>query len=235
MRRQFTLFLASARALNLVHAATTLAYGPSGSCPAPATTEVVSVIPIYYSTVISEGISTQINVFGNEDTVNIYAGPTTVVSTSTTTVTSTFTAIPTNGLGNTTPQFYISAQDTSSKGKRAVSYIGFAGNDGILVNSLSDAGLFQLVNGFLMFGTEFVTAGTGAGAGNFMKNMTTPTLPGTWSTNNGVVEFNSAAFTIGGGEALFCVASDEDVFIELTSAPSFTCAELILETQAGKL
>ncbi len=194
------------------------------------------MIPIYYSTVIEEGISTQINVFGNGDSVNIYNGPTTVVSVSTTTITSTYTAVPTNGLGNASSHFYISAADTSSKGKRATSYVGFAGNDGILVNSLSEAGIFQIVNDLLVFGSEFITAGAGAGAGagNFMKNMTMPTLPGTWSVNNGIVEFNNAAFTTGGGEALFCVASDEDIFIELTSAPSFTCTEVTLETQAGR-
>lgn len=224
------LFFASARTLHSVIAASTVAYGPTGVCLPPSVTTVEVIQPYVYSTVIAEGVSTQINIFGNSDTVNYY-GPSTIISTTTSTITTTVGASPT---GTTGAAFNILVQSTNSKGKRAASYLGFSGNNGIVVGSQAEAALFDIVNGYLMFGLEFITTASNSGAQDFIKQASQPVSQGAWAVNSNTVEFSNPAFTLGNGEALFCVDANEDLLVEFTSKPSFICTEVTLIAQTGK-
>jgi hypothetical protein len=227
MRRSILLFLASTAIHCSTNAQSTLAIGPSGICSAPPVT-TVEIIPAYYSSYFPS--ETVIDFFGNGDAVNIY-GPTTIITTATVTVTS-VPAVPSS------PGFSILIQELNTKDKRAVSYIGFSGapNDhGIAVGSQAQAAIFEIIDGFLISDGYFIGTALGVGDLQFQKTSTPPTDHSIWVANMTAIELINPAFSTGNGQALFCVASDESVYVELTSEPPFTCTPVILTAVPGKV
>jgi hypothetical protein len=227
MRRSILLFLASTAIHCSTNAQSTLAIGPSGICSAPPVT-TVKIIPTYYSNYFPS--ETVIDIFGNGDTVNIY-GPTTIITTATVTVTN-VPAVPSS------PGFNILIQGLNTKDKRAVSYIGFSGmpNDhGIAVGSQAQAAIFEIIDGFLISDGYFIGTALGVGYLQFQKTFTPPTDHSIWVANMTAIELINPAFSTGNGQALFCVASDESVYVELTSEPPFTCTPVILTAVPGKV
>ena len=226
MRCPLTLVLASAAIHHSANADSTLAFGPSGVCPAtPLTT--VEILPVYYSNYFPG--ETAIDVFGDGNTINIY-GPTTIITTGTVTVTGSPTA-------PSSPGFNIQIQGLNTKAKRAVSYIGFSGgpsDHGIAVGPQTEAAVFEIIDSFLISDGDFIETELGAGFLKFQKTLTPPTDHSTWNANITSVEVINPAFTTGNGQALFCVASDESIYIELTSEPSFTCKQVTLSAVPGK-
>jgi hypothetical protein len=227
MRRPITLFLASAAVYHSADAASTLAFGPSGLCPAPLTT-TVRIVPVYYSSYFPG--ETVIDIFGDGNTINVY-GPTTIIIT---TASVTVTGLPT---APSSPTFNIQLQGLNTKDKRAVSYIGFSGgpgDHGVAVGSQTEAAVFEIIDSFLISDGDFVETELGAGFLKFEKTFSPPTDHSTWNTNMTSVNLFNSAFTTGNGHALFCVASDESIYMELTSEPSFTCTQVTLNAVSGK-
>ena len=225
MRRPITLLLASAAIYHSTDAASTLAFGPSGLCPAPLTT--VQITPVYYSSYFAG--ETVIDIFGDGNTINIY-GPTTII----TTVSVTAPRLPTVP---SSPAFNIQLQGLNTKDKRAVSYIGFSGgpgDHGVAVGSQTEAAVFEIIDSFLISDGDFVETELGTGFLKFEKTLTPPTDHSTWNANLTSVNLFNSAFTTGSGQALFCVASDESIYMELTSEPSFTCTQVTLNAVPGK-
>ena len=225
MRRHLTLFIASAAVLRSAKAASTLALGPSGVCPAPAVT-TVEIRPVYYSNYFAD--QTEIDVFGDGNTINIY-GPTTIITTGTVTVTGAPT-VPSS------PGFNIQIQGLNTKDKRAISYIGFSGgpsDHGIAVGSQAEAAVFEVIDGFLISNTDFIETELSVGFLEFQKTFTPPTDHSTWNANISSIGLTNPAFTLGSGQALFCVASDESIYMELTSEPPFTCTQVTLSAVPG--
>jgi hypothetical protein len=226
MRRPISLVLASAAIHHSASAASTLAYGPSGICPAPPVT-TVEIIPVYYSSYFPG--ETVIDFFGNGNTLNIY-GPTTIITTATVTVTSLPTA-------PSSPGFNIQIQGLNTKDKRAVSYIGFSGtpNDhGIAVGSQTQAAVFEIIDNFLISDGDFIETALGIGFLEFQKMFTPPTDNSIWTADTTSVELINSAFSTGNGQALFCMGSDESIYMELTSEPPFTCTQVTLSAVPGK-
>src|ERR1700722_11597318 len=225
MRLPITLFLASAAIYHSADAASTLSFGPSGLCPGPLTT--VEIVPVYYSSYFPG--ETVIDIFGNGKTINVY-GPTTII----TTVSVTVTGSP---IAPSSPAFNIQLQNLNTKDKRAVSYIGFSGgpgDHGIAVGSQTEAAIFEIIDSFLISDGDFVETELGAGFLKFEKTFTPPTDHSTWNASVTSVNLFNSAFTTGNGQALFCVASDESIYMELTSEPSFTCTQVTLNAVPGK-
>lgn len=145
----------------------------------------------------------------NGDTLNIY-GPTTVITTATLTV----TKLPTPS----SPGFNIQIQGLNTKAKRAVSYIGFSGgpNDhGIAVGSQNLATVFQILDASLISDGEFIETALGIGFLQFQKTFTAPTDNSIWFANTTSLELTNPAFSTGNGQARFCVAPDDSVYVEL--------------------
>ena len=226
MRRSIPLFLAAIAIHHSANAQSTLAIGPSGICPSPPVT-TVEIRPVYYSNNFT-GV-TVIDIFGNGDTVNIY-GPTTIITTTTVTVTS-LPTVPSS------PGFNILIQGLNTKDKRAVSYIRFSGapnNHGIAVGSQAQAAIFEIIDGFLISDGYFIGTALGVGFFLFQKTFTPPTDHSIWIANMTAIELVNPAFSAGNGQALFCVASDESIYMELTSEPQFTCTPVILSAVPGE-
>lgn len=223
MRRPITLFLASAAIYHSADAASTLAFGPSGLCLSPLTT--VQITPVYYSSYFSG--ATVIDIFGDGNTINVY-GPTTIITTATVTGPS---------MAPSSPAFNIQLQGLNTKDKRAVSYIGFSGgpgDHGVAVGSQTEAAVFEIIASFLISDGDFVETELGAGFLKFEKTFAPPTDHSTWNASMTSVNLFNPAFTTGNGQALFCVASDESIYMELTSEPSFTCTQVTLNAVPGK-
>jgi hypothetical protein len=227
MRRPIALFLASAAIHHSANAASALVSGPSGVCPAPPVT-TVEIIPVYYSSYFAA--ETAIDILGNGNTINVY-GPTTIVTTVTVTVTGS-TSTPSS------PGFNIQLQGLNTKDKRAATYIGFSGgpsDHGIAVASQTEAAVFEIIDSFLISNGDFIETELGVGFLQFQKAFTPPTDQSIWTANTTSVELINPAFSSGNGQALFCVASDESIYVELTLEPSFTCTQVTLSAVAGKL
>ena len=223
MRRPITLFLASAAIYHSADAASTLAFGPSGLCPGPLTT--VKIVPVYYSSYFPG--ETVIDIFGDGNTINVY-GPTTIITTA---------SVTEPPMAPSSPAFNIQLQGLNTKDKRAVSYIGFSGgpgDHGVAVGSQTEAAVFKIVASFLISDGDYVETELGAGFLKFEKTFTPPTDHSTWNANMTSVNLFNSAFTTGNGQALFCVASDESIYMELTSEPSFTCTQVTLNAVPGK-
>src|SRR5271155_3736551 len=223
MRRPITLFLASAAIYHSADAASTLAFGPSGLCPGPLTT--VKIVPVYYSSYFPG--ETVIDIFGDGNTINVY-GPTTII---------TAASVTEPPMAPSSPAFNIQLQGLNTKDKRAVSYIGFSGgpgDHGVAVGSQTEAAVFKIVASFLISDGDYVETELGAGFLKFEKTFTPPTDHSTWNANMTSVNLFNSAFTTGNGQALFCVASDESIYMELTSEPSFTCTQVTLNAVPGK-
>ena len=226
MRCSIPLFLAFAAIHPSVNAQRTLAIGPSGVCPAPPVT-TFEIIPVYYSSYFSA--ETVIDIFGNGNTVDIH-GPTTVITTAIVTVTSLPTTPSSTG-------FNIQIQGPNAKDKRDVSYIGFSGGSddhGIAIGSQAQAAVFGIIDSFLVSDGEFVETALGVGFLQFRKTFAPPEDHSIWIANTTSVELTNPAFSVGSGQALFCVASDESIYVELTSEPSFTCTQVTLSAVRGK-
>lgn len=226
MRRPISLFVASAAILRSANTASTLAYGPSGVCPTPPVT-TVEIIPVYYSSYFPG--ETVIDLFGSGNTLNIY-GPTIIITTTTVTVTS----LPTV---SSSPSFNIQIQGLNTKDKRAVSYIGFSGgptDHGVAVGSQTQAAVFEITKNFLMSDGDFIETALGIGFLEFQKTFTPPIDGSIWTANTTSVGLENPTFSTGNGQALFCVAADESVYVELTSEPSFACTQVTLSAVPGK-
>jgi hypothetical protein len=225
MRRLITLLLASATIYHSVDATSTLAFGPSGLCPAPLTT--VEIVPVYYSSYFLG--ETVIDIFGDGNTINVY-GPTTIITTTLVTTTTSPTA-------PSSPAFNIQLQGLNTKEKRTANYLGFSGgpgDHGVAVGLQTAAAVFEIIDGFLVSDGSFVETELGVGFLKFEKTFVPPTDHSTWSANLTSVNLFNSAFTVGSGQALFCVASDDSIYMELTSEPSFTCTQVTLYAVPGK-
>jgi hypothetical protein len=189
----------------------------------------IEIIPVYYSSYFPG--ETVIDIFGNGNNLNIY-GPTTIITTATATVT--VIGPPTTP---SSPGFNIQIQGLSSKDKRGASYIGFSGGSddhGIAVGSQAQAAVFEIIDTFLISDGDFIETALGVGFLKFQKTFTPPTDHSIWTANTTSVELTSPSFSTGNGQALFCVASDESIYVELTSEPSFTCTQVALSAIPGK-
>jgi hypothetical protein len=172
-----------------------------------------------------------IDIFGDGNTINVY-GPTTIITTVSVTVT-----VAGSPTVPSSPAFNIQLQGLNTKDKRAVSYIGFSGglgDHGVAVGSQTEAAVFEIIDGFLTSDGDFIETELGAGFLKFEKTLIPPTDHSTWNANLTSVNLFNSAFTIGSGQALFCVASDESIYMELTSEPSFTCTQVTLNAVPGK-
>jgi hypothetical protein len=228
MWRPIALFLASAAIQHPASAASTLTFGPSGVCPAPPVT-TVEIIPVYYSSYFPG--ETAIDIFGNGNTLNIY-GPTTIITTGTATVTA--TGAPT---APSSPGFNIQIQGLNAREKRGVSYVGFSGgpdDHGIAVGSQAQAAIFEIIDSFLISDGDFIETALVVGFLKFQKTFTPPRDHSIWTANTTSVELINPTFSTGNGQALFCVASDESIYMELISEPSFTCTQVALSAVPGK-
>jgi hypothetical protein len=226
MWHPLTLVVAYAALHHSANAASTLAFGPSGVCVAPPVT-TVEIIPVYYSSYFP--VQTVIDVFGDGNIINIYE-PTTIITTATVTVTVPPTA-------PSSPGFNIQLQGLDAKDKRAVSYIGFSGgpsDHGIAVGSQAEAGVFEIIDNFLISDGSFIETELGVGFLEFEKTFTRPTDNSIWTANITSIELINPAFSLGNGQALFCVGSDGSVYLELTMEPSFTCMQVTLSAVPGQ-
>ncbi|TKA81781.1 hypothetical protein B0A49_00653 [Cryomyces minteri] len=131
-----------------------------------------------------------------------------------------------------TPAFVVSVQPVPAKYHKRQSggYIGFAGNDAVVVATQADAAVFSIVNDQLITSGQFVGATSGVGNSILEKFTTAPTLSTVWSAAiGGGVSFRNSAFTYGGGSAIFCSLSNgtSSIFGEYTTATP-NCRQIIL-------
>ncbi|KAK5168499.1 hypothetical protein LTR04_006626 [Oleoguttula sp. CCFEE 6159] len=207
------------------------------------TTPVVGASPITPTTTASVTSSASSSV-----------GPLILTTTTTTASTTSLfiTSSTTPAVGNVTPPttstttttvparsaFIVSVQSVAAKYHKRQSggYIGFSGNDAVVVATQAEAAVFSIVNSQLITSGQFVGAASGVGNSILQKFTTAPAFSTVWSAAiGGGVLFRNSAFTYGGGSAIFCslTSGTPSIFGEYTTATP-NCRQIILTAQAGK-
>lgn len=104
--------------------------------------------------------------------------------------------------------------------KRLTLWVQFTGDTASVVQNEADASTFTIVDGYLMYGSEYVTTDGSAGYSSFSKSTVKPTAPGTWSESGGQVSFSEAQG--------FCYTADNSIIIILTQQPPTACTAVSL-------
>ena len=143
---------------------------------------------------------------------------TTTTTATTATTTTTTTTAPTCGPDSTT--FYISVNSPGKYHRRALNYIGFSGDDGVIVDSQADAAIFCLVDGNLVSDGEWIDVDASQPYLAFEKTTVEP-VGATWAIGP------DGTLTLVDSEG-FCVAPDSNIFILFTASPPFTCNPVTL-------
>ena len=113
------------------------------------------------------------------------------------------------------------------RAKRAAqAYIGFSGNNGILVDSQQLAAQFSLFNNILSYTNEFVGASSSVGSSQFQLFFSSqpPAVSGPWTYNGAILNL---------GAAQFCVDDTETVYIVLSGNGPPTCSTILLSPIIG--
>ena len=113
--------------------------------------------------------------------------------------------------------------------KRSIAYIGFVGDTAVAVTTLDRAALFLISNGCLISDGNYVGTGASAVYATMQRYTNVSAVICGWSIDTDLnIHLQDSAFTVGGGNADFCVSSTESLVIEVSGfASNCSAAELV--------